>query len=70
MEARYIVVILFFLFFIIGVIFMQTFGHMKFGPSMNAQANYQSFGGSIYILFRISTNEWVAMANSMEVRAF
>ena len=49
--------VLFLFFFIYAVMGMSLFGQVKHGETLNRHANFESFFGSLLVLFRMSTGE-------------
>ena len=49
--------VLFLFFFIYAVMGMSLFGKVKHGETLNRHANFESFFGSLLVLFRMSTGE-------------
>ena len=52
------------LFFIFGVLGMHLFGRVKRGEFLNEHANFESFGSSLLLVFRMATGEsWNGVMN-------
>jgi len=57
------VMVLFVVFlFIYGILYTKLLGDLKLGFSMDGLFNFYSFGNTAITLFRVSTHEWVSVA--------
>eukprot|EP01043_Picozoa_sp_COSAG02_P003210 COSAG02_NODE_77_length_40635_cov_56.355980_4_plen_2303_part_00 len=60
--------VLFLLFYIAGVLGMHLFGRVQRGEFLNEHANFESFFGSVLVVFRMSTGEsWNGIMNECRV---
>jgi hypothetical protein len=60
--------VLFLLFYIAGVLGMHLFGRVQRGEFLNEHANFETFFGSVLVVFRMSTGEsWNGIMNECRV---
>ena len=60
--------VLFLLFYIAGVLGMHLFGRVQRGEFLNEHANFETFFGSVLVVFRMSTGEsWNGIMNECRI---
>ena len=66
MHVGFLLMIFFFMYAVLGV---QLFFNVKYGDALSDHADFSSFGGSLYTLFRIATGEnWNIVMHDMMVQ--